>query len=398
VLLNKLHNKYSKFIYFAATFCLISLASCVDQSSINTSFTTSEFKLKLLSVNFSLNYLVQNNLPWPAPPEESAIAVNQLPALSAFNLVNPVPIASVTKIMTAYVILKDHPLEPTQSGPAITINQQDAQAYYTFINQNDSSVRVIAGEQLSELQLLEALLVPSADNVADILAVWDSGSIYKFVIKMNQVAKSLGMDHTIYVDPSGLDPRNVSTPADQIILAQKAMEIPAFSAIVSLNHIVLPVAGWEPNYNPALGLSGIDGVKSGYTFQAGGCLVFSAKKLIGNNLVRITGAIFGYKGPVALTTVAQQAIRLLQAFTEQITLINSQGDAFEFKIITPYGSYLAASAPIVNLISYPGLSYVYRVRYSKSNPKVGKVFGNVDLLSSNTIVESLPIYIKSKLS
>ena len=73
--------------------------------------------------------------------------------------------------------------------------------------QRESVVPVIVGEQLSELQALQALLLPSAKNIAAVLARWDAGSVARFVAHMNATARSLGMTRTRYTDPSGYDDR-----------------------------------------------------------------------------------------------------------------------------------------------------------------------------------------------
>lgn len=356
-------------------------------------------KFDLVSVNINLNSPKPTLLPWPAAPEQAAIAANGLTPMISSVQSTPVPIASVTKIMTAYIILTDHPISTNQSGPKITFDNEDAQAYYSFINRDDSAVRVIAGEQLSELQALEALLIPSADNIADVLARWDAGSIDRFVKKMNSMARSLGMDHTFYADPSGLDPRNVSIPSDQIILATKAMAIPTFSEIVSQNHIVLPVAGWEPNYNPALGALGINGVKTGYTPQSGGCLVFSAPRVINNVQVTIVGAIFGFKGPEALKTVALQAEALLNSFSNIIQVVNSSQSAFLFKLATTSGTYLVSSPAVSGLITYPGVSYKYGLSFGNLNIiKIGKPLGMIEIINSDQVVVRTPLYAVRKIN
>ena len=89
----------------------------------------------------------------------------------------------------------------------------EATAYPAEVRNGDSLVPVTAGERVSERQALEALLLPSADNMAWILARWDAGSQAGFVARMNTAARTLGMTATRYTDPSGLDATTVSTSA-----------------------------------------------------------------------------------------------------------------------------------------------------------------------------------------
>jgi len=77
------------------------------------------------------------------------------------------------------------------------------------------TAHLVLSEQLTELQALQALLLPSANNIAAVLARWDGGSAGRFVARMNATARSLGMTHTRYTDPSGYDDATVSTAADQ---------------------------------------------------------------------------------------------------------------------------------------------------------------------------------------
>ena len=87
-------------------------------------------------------------------------------------------------------------------------------------------MKVRVGEQLSELQALEGALIPSGDNIIQLLATWDAGSTRAFVKRMNALARRLGMDHTHYAGPSGVNPATVSTASDQLRLAAAAMANP----------------------------------------------------------------------------------------------------------------------------------------------------------------------------
>ena len=139
---------------------------------------------------------------------------NGRPAASPHE--QPVPIASLAKVMTAYLTLKRYPLSGAQDGFTITVTAAQAQAEAEDAAQGQSVVAVQAGEQLTERQLLEALLIPSGNNIAQMLAALVAGSETRFVAEMNAEARALGMDHTTYTDPSGFDPSTVSTAADQL--------------------------------------------------------------------------------------------------------------------------------------------------------------------------------------
>jgi serine-type D-Ala-D-Ala carboxypeptidase (penicillin-binding protein 5/6) len=205
----------------------------------------------------------------------------------------PVPIASLAKIMTAYVVLRDHPLADGTAGPVIVISKAQAAAYRPEAAASDSVVKVKAGEGLTELQALEALLIPSADNIAGILAQWDGGSVSAFVDKMNLEARTLGMSQTHYTDPSGLAPATVSTARDQVVLAMKAMAIPTFASVVAMPAATLPVAGTVENFDYDVGHDGVIGVKTGSDSAALGCWTFAARRRVDGASRVVYGTVLG---------------------------------------------------------------------------------------------------------
>jgi hypothetical protein len=210
-----------------------------------------------------------------------------------------VPIASVAKVMTAYVILRDHPLGAGEPGPAIVVQPDEAAAYPAEARNGDSLVPVSAGEQLTERQALEALLLASADNMAWILARWDAGSQAAFTAQMNTTARQLGMTDTHYTDPSGLAASTTSTAADQVRLGMAAMRNPALARIVALRSAVIPVAGMVHNYNTLLGQDGITGLKTGSDTAAGGCVLLAARQQARGHDTLIVAATFGQPGTMA---------------------------------------------------------------------------------------------------
>ena len=216
-------------------------------------------------------------------------------------------IASVAKVMTAYVVLRDHPLRPGEDGPTITLTDADVADTDRRRGQEESVVSIAAGEQLTERQALQALLLPSANNIAAVLARWDAGSVERFVGRMNATARSLGMTHTRYTDPSGYDDATVSTAADQVRLVDRAMRLPVFASIVATPSATLPVAGTVHNTNTLLGHNGFVGVKTGSTAAAGGCFAFRAGRWIGGRRTTITGVVLGQPGHDRIASALEAA-------------------------------------------------------------------------------------------
>jgi D-alanyl-D-alanine carboxypeptidase (penicillin-binding protein 5/6) len=217
-------------------------------------------------------------------------------------------IASVAKVMTAYVVLRDHPLRLGQDGPAITLTDADVADTDRRRGQGESVLSIAAGERLSERQALQALLLPSANNVAAVLARWDAGWTDRFVDRMNATARLLGMTHTSYTDPSGYDDATVSTAAEQVRIVDRAMRLPVFASIVATPSATLPVAGTVHNTNTLLGHNGFVGVKTGSTDAAGGCFAFSAIRWIDGKRTTITGVVLGQPGLAAAFAAADAMV------------------------------------------------------------------------------------------
>jgi D-alanyl-D-alanine carboxypeptidase (penicillin-binding protein 5/6) len=269
----------------------------------------------------------------PLPDQgQAAVGTSSGWVLAASAAQPPQPLASVTKVMTAYVVLEDHPLRAGQSGPEITVTAAEAASLPSREREGQSLIPVAAGEQLTELQALEALLIPSADDVADLLALFDAGTAPAFVAKMNATARALGMTHTRYVDASGYDPGSRSKAGDQLVLARAAMSLPVLAQIVGSRSVTLPLAGTVANYNTLVGQDGFTGIKTGSTNAAGGCLVWSVTRIIDGTPVTLLGVVLGQRrGP--LIGAALGAAR---------TLTDRAFEAFSTRTVVPAGTRIFA--------------------------------------------------------
>jgi D-alanyl-D-alanine carboxypeptidase (penicillin-binding protein 5/6) len=226
---------------------------------------------------------------WPQSGQAAFVLGDNRPSASPYQ--QPAPIASLAKVMTAYLTLERYPLSGEQEGFTITVTTADAQAAAEDASRNQSIVAVRAGEQLTERQLLQALLIPSGNNIASMLAATVAGSEARFIAEMNAEAEALRMNRTIYTDPSGYDPSTISTAADQLRVFQRAMHSPVFRQIVSMDRVTLPVAGTLTNFNPlvAKGYAG----KTGSDSAAGGCLAFFTHVNVGGHRLIAAGVVMG---------------------------------------------------------------------------------------------------------
>jgi D-alanyl-D-alanine carboxypeptidase (penicillin-binding protein 5/6) len=276
--------------------------------------------------------------PQPAWPAEgqAAVEVEGLPSLGSSGPSTPTPIASLAKVMTAFVVLRDHPLAVGQTGFKLTVTAAQFADYQRRLAQSESVVPVVSGEALDEVQLLQGLLVASGNNFALILAEEDAGSEAAFVAKMQSTAQGLGMSHTTYTDPSGLESSTVSDASDQLILAAKAMADPVFAQVVALTSANLPVAGVISNFNKAVGTGGYVGVKTGSDSSAGGCLVFANRQRAAGRTVTILGVVLGQ-------ALGQQgtANLIAAAVTASDRLVRSVAAAVTVKTVVPAATVVA---------------------------------------------------------
>lgn len=319
------------------------------------------------------------NIPWPTGGL-AAIGATDLGVIDVSPGERPVPIASVAKVMTAAVVLTDHPLKPQESGPLITVTGADVTTYQQKKAAGESVVAVKAGEQLTELQALQGLLIPSANNFADLLASWDAGSVQAFVTKLNDRAKQLLMSQTKFADPSGIDENTKSTPSDLTRLAAIAVKDPVLAGIVSTPNAVLPVAGTVYNVDYDLGQGGVDGIKTGSSPAAGGCFMFSSAFRIAGHTLTVVGAILG------LPTLedAFAAARRLIDFVKQGLVFEQalrQGQPVA-EYDAPWGQRsVLRAAEAVYLLEWPGLKVERRLHVppAKVPLRSGSTPGSVEV-------------------
>jgi serine-type D-Ala-D-Ala carboxypeptidase (penicillin-binding protein 5/6) len=311
-------------------------------------------------------------LPWPAVGQ-AAVSVAGIGELgTSGSVTTPAPIASLAKVLTAYQVLTDHPLGTGQDGPLITVDHEEAAAYVREIAANESVVPVISGENLTERQALQALLLASAGNVAQILARWDAGGVDAFLDRMRETATRLGMTHSTYTDPSGLDRSTVSTAPDQLLLARAAMGLPAFAEIVAEKSAVIPVAGTIKNFNSLLGADGVTGVKTGSTMAAGGCLMFSADATLDGRIEHVYGVVLGQPGTdrTILPHALAAAQRLVVAAREALGTVTIAAGGSQVAVVRQslHPDRALAPATDVQVVGWPGLDYTLRVTGPPSAP------------------------------
>ena len=279
-------------------------------------------------------------LSWPSQGS-AAIDVPALGITSAWHN-REVPIASLTKMMTVFVALKRFPLGIGQTGPCITVSDDEVLSYERDKSEDDSSVIVTEGEQLCEIDLLNGVLVHSAANYAGMLAAMVLVSPSQFVARMNETAHAIGLKHTHYADETGVSDKSVSTALDQVRLAAMLMRSPLVRSIVDQTQVDLPVAGFVNSFTPMVGTDDVVGVKSGRTTAAGGCDVMAVAYRLNGRRRLLYSVVLGQQGGNVLANAGAAAYQLAQsARMSQVDVTFAKGDVLGTigfgKAVAPFG-------------------------------------------------------------
>lgn len=205
----------------------------------------------------------------------------------------PRRIASITKVVTALVVLQAKPLAAGEAGPTITFGQKDVGYLDDVLAKGGSWQPVQAGWRTTERAAIETMLIPSANNYADSLAVWAYGSVPKYLVAARAFLKSNGLDDTELVDTNGLGSGDTSTPTDLVDLGRIALENPVVATVVKKRVAVEPHVGELANTNKLLGHHGVDGLKTGTYDTKRANLLFSATRKVDGRTVRLVGVILG---------------------------------------------------------------------------------------------------------
>ncbi|MEQ1849616.1 MAG: D-alanyl-D-alanine carboxypeptidase family protein [Candidatus Peribacteraceae bacterium] len=212
---------------------------------------------------------VRDHFQMPVLSSSSALLIDldSGEEIASIDADTPRPMASLTKIMTALLILEDGRLSRIATVPPITESI------------GGSSIELKTGEQLSVQSLLQSLLIQSANDSAYTLAATAEGSVGKFVKRMNERATVLGLTSTTFANPAGLDhPEQLSTARDLSFLTKAALRHDAFRRITDTRSSVISTYGGRSiglrNTNEMLHFNpDVHGVKTGTTNGAGECLI-----------------------------------------------------------------------------------------------------------------------------
>lgn len=227
------------------------------------------------------------------------------------------PTASIAKTITMLTVLNAKPLTADEAGPTITMTTNDEALWQQTVAANGTNIAVTAGEKLTERQMINGIMLRSANNLADSLAVWAFGSMDNYRAAATSWLEKNGLKDTVIgPDASGLDPATRSTVSDMFKVCQLAMQNPALRAVVAQTSAAWPDGTQIVNTNPYIGKNGYIGIKSGHT-DAAGYTLLSANSYEGKVILAV---VLGQQNSGDQYTVTDQLVDLAKSNFSQVSL------------------------------------------------------------------------------
>lgn len=319
-----------------------------------------------------------STLAWPA--SQAAIALAGTDVFQVNGTQTPVPTASTAKVITSLMVLKQKPLSLNQQGPVITLTADDAARYAAYVARDGSVVPVQAGEQITEYQMLQAILLPSANNMADSLAIWAYGSLDAYAKAANAYLLSVGLKDTVVgSDASGLSPDTKSTAGDMVKLGLLAMRNPVLAQIVAQPTATgIPLTTSIKNVNFLLGTDGIIGIKTGNSDEAGGAFLTASKFKVGGQDKTVVAAVIGAPNLVAAMGQSRSLIQSAQKNFTTVSVIKKGVALGQYK--QPWGGNISAiAASNLSAFAWNGSTVKSSIRLdaTASDPQAGQVVGQL---------------------
>lgn len=340
------------------------------------------------------------DLPWPDYGQAAIGAVGYGVLATHGDTNSSLATASTAKIVTALCVLSVHPLSSGQQGPTITITQRDMDIYNKYLAENGSLALVALGEKLTEYQALQALLLPSGNNIADTLAIWAFGSVDNYVSYANNYVEHLGMKHTHISDASGFSSKTVSTAHDLVLLGEAAMRDPVLADVVSQRLATIPVAGVVYNYNTLLGHHGVIGIKTGNNDTDKGAYLYAATvTLAPGKTVTVVGATMGAG---SLAEAMDDSVPLIDASQNDFsvhTLVKAGDVVGSYKVPWNSKTVNAVAARDLTVTTWNGTAFAAKTTLGKLTvpTATGTTVGSVKVTSAQGTAVSVPVILKDSI-
>jgi D-alanyl-D-alanine carboxypeptidase (penicillin-binding protein 5/6) len=335
-------------------------------------------------------------LSLPAYGDSAIAAVGYPGLLASGGGSTPLPIASITKIITALVVLQKAPLGAADAGPRISFTSADQALLKSYAARDGDVYPIQVGGSMTERDVLTVALVPSANNYARALADWAYGSEANFLPVARAWLASHGLTTTTLTDCTGLNPQNTSTPTDLIALGKLALANPVISELISTKTANLPVVGQIRNTNQLLGTLGIDGIKTGTLNNAGASLLFSSQVVIGGRTIRLIGVVLdGPNHPTIDAAIAALVKAAREGF--HVVTLATRGQVFA-NYTTAWGARTSAIASrTASVVVWGGTAITSAVVTSaEGESKSGIAVGSASF-TAGTQRMTIPLVLSKKL-
>lgn len=303
------------------------------------------------------------------------------------------PIASITKVITALVVLDKKPLDgPDDEGSMIYLSDADQKIYNTAVA-NDLAVKPLsANGKISEKQAMQIMLMASAANYAETLAVWAYGSVDEYIIAANDWLKANNLLDTKVVDTTGLDNRDISTPSDLIKLGKLALKNRAVSSIVSTKEVEIDGVGKIGAGNRVLGKLGVNGIKTGFTGDAGACLLFSSTIKVGGQNIEMIGNLLGGEDSATVASDVEKLLKSIQSAIRYTKIISKNQEFGTVSNIIGQKSKIIATGD-VSAVVWSNVPIKQDVKIDNSFlPRVGEKAGIIESTINGKIFKTDLIY------
>lgn len=266
-------------------------------------------------------------LAFPSYGGSALGAVGYDGVLAQAGSTSPLPMASITKLVTMMVVLQAKPLADGQEGPSVTMTSADVSLYNRYLAQNGSISPVRSGLVFTQHELMELSLVRSADNYAASLAVWAYGSMDAYLAAAKSWVAAHQMPSMAITDPTGIDLSDAASAADLLTLGKLALADPVIAGIVSMKSVTIHDVGTLKNTNSLLGSLGIVGIKTGTLTGAGSNLLFASEHKVDGEKVTIVGVVLGGSTHAIIDADIKVLMTGVLAGFHEVTLV-SKGDTF----------------------------------------------------------------------
>lgn len=287
----------------------------------------------------------------PVLPQEGASSVILAGDTAPFALggaAEALPMASITKLVTALVVLDAQPLAAGAAGETHLIGVEDYQDYIDYSGGGARTVVVFPNEKWTQLEMMQALILGSSNNHADTLARWAYGSVEEYLAAASAWLDKNGLSGVSVADATGLSPESMGTAADVARLAALVQAEPAIADILSNPPSALVNNRGVTNTTAYLAEEGVTGISRSYTDEAGVCLLFTATAPLPEGSpadavpLTFSAVVLGSPDYDTLESDVLALIASAQAGAGTVPLIEK--DASYATITTPWGTSASATA------------------------------------------------------